>query len=221
MLSNLLGLPTPEYSMYNMKALRYSSFRCLWFREFHDPPLPFSHSLNPSSTSRGMGIESRSWESLSLKQPGLEKMVVSELFLPWTRKIPSELPFSPCDNSRNQAATALGERLSFSWLLWWQRPWESWYFWPTLPTSYHPAQDSPSWTLVPPSLFLCDHPDQHLTVYFQISQTRLSPQIFIILVLSCSWRWMESCFLKSFLYDFVYVQTHWSSCMYLPFGLGI
>lgn len=110
--------------------------------------------LNPFSTSRGMGFESRRWGSLSLKQRGLEKMVVSELFLPWTRKIPSELPFSPCDNSRNQAATALGERLSFSWLLRWQRPWESWYFWPTLPTSYHPAQDSPSWTLVPPSLFL-------------------------------------------------------------------
>lgn len=88
-----------------------------------------------------MGIESRRWESLSLKQPGLGKMVVSELFLPWTRKIPSELPFSPCGNSRNQAATALGERLSFSWLLRWQRPWESWYFWPTLPTSYHPARE--------------------------------------------------------------------------------
>lgn len=151
-----------------------------------------------------MGVESRR-ESLSLKQPGLEKMVVSWIVSSLDKKNPL-WTFSPCDNSRNQAATALGERLSFPWLLRRQRPWESWYFWPTLPTSYHPAQDSPSWTLVPPSLFLCDHPDQHLTVYFQISQTQLSPQIFIILVLSCSWRWMESCFLKSFfLYDFVYV----------------
>lgn len=40
-------------------------------------------------------------------------MVVSELSFPWTGKIPSELSFSPYDNSRKQAATTLGERLSF------------------------------------------------------------------------------------------------------------
>lgn len=60
-----------------------------------------------------MSLEIRRWESLSLKQPGLKKVVVSELSFAWTGKISSELPFSPCDNNRNQAATALGERLSF------------------------------------------------------------------------------------------------------------
>lgn len=189
--------------------------------EFHDPPVPFSHSSSFKPIlhlPRRKGIESRRWASLSLKQAGLKKMVVSELSLPWIRKTPSELHFSPCDNSRSQAATAFGERLSVSWLLQWQRPWENWYFWPTLPSAYRPAQDSPSWTLVPPSLFLCDHPDQHLTVYFQIWQTQ--PPGLHILVVSCSWRWMESCSLKLFFYDFVYVWTHLGSCMYLPFGLG-
>lgn len=97
-------------------------------------------------------------------------MVVSKLFLHRTGKILSELLFSPCGNSRNQAATALGERLSFFDL-----------YSGTVAKSLRKLALL-GYTIViqdiNASLFVPLRPSRSAPVYFQISQT--PPQIFIV-----------------------------------------
>lgn len=101
------------WKLWNRLSQVYSSWK-ISESEFHDSPLPFPHSspFKPIlHLLRGMGIDSRRWQVSFTEIAWFGKDGSFWIVSSWIRKILSELPFSPCVNSRNQATTALGERL--------------------------------------------------------------------------------------------------------------